>query len=125
MGAVGAVGGVGGGLGSVGDGGTSFDAGAASDAAAASSSSWFNAAAVMSTSGDVDQGSVRLGDADLSSQYLLDERQLGGIPSQQSSGSADASQGVGDKPSAEVVDRVASVYAAQTQSKGLSEMVAW
>jgi hypothetical protein len=118
MGALGAVGGVGG-LGSIGDSGSSSDAGAESDAAAASvgsSQGWYDSSSVMSTSGVVDsQGTVTLDDADLSSQYVLGEKEPEQLQAPQlAPSSPDVPSGVGDSPSGDVINQVAAMYAANS-----------
>lgn len=123
MGALGAVGGVGG-LGSYGDSDSSGpDAQIESDAASASIGSWYDANSVMSTSGEVDgQGTVQLDDGDLSSKYLLggqDGREDPfAFPLPPAGGQPAVADGVGDAPTAEVVNRVAAVYAANSGGGG-------
>lgn len=118
MGAVGAVGGVGGGLGSVGDGGSSGgDVGPimAPDPTSSLTQSWFNASAVMGTSGEVDGSTVTLDDGDFKGGVgELKEEDIYPTPGVGATAlsNPDRPAGVGSSPSAEVVDKVASIYAA-------------
>lgn len=115
MGAIGAVGGIGGGLGSVGasSSGTSFDAGPAMapEPAGSYTQGWFNSQAVMDTSGAVNGASVSLRDGDVSRAGV---GSIGEDPRRQKP--VACCQGVGDSPSGAVVDKVASVYAANRMS---------
>jgi hypothetical protein len=120
MGALGAVGGVGGLGSSYGDsGGGSDDAGIESDAAAASvdsSQGWYDANAVMNTSGDVDGGTVQLDDSDVSSQYVLGDQKQQPLQPAMANQQPDVPVGGGFSPTSDVVNQVAAVYAANSIS---------
>lgn len=115
MGAIGAVGGIGGGLGSVGGSSpTAYDAAPlmAPDPTSSFTQNWYSAESVMETGGEIDGTTVHLEDNDLTAAgvgHLKEEEQR--VQPMIGADTPRVPAGVGSSPSAEVVGRVASIYA--------------